>query len=62
MATLFVSDLHLDPARPAITALFLDFLERQAGRANACTFWAICSRRGSAMTTTPNSGGRSPAR
>jgi len=36
MATLFVSDLHLDPARPAITALFLDFLARQAGRADAC--------------------------
>jgi len=28
--TLFISDLHLDPGRPAITALFLDFL---AGRA-----------------------------
>ncbi len=36
MATLFVSDLHLDPARPAITALFLDFLVQQAGRADAC--------------------------
>jgi UDP-2,3-diacylglucosamine hydrolase len=26
--TLFISDLHLDPERPAITALFLDFLGR----------------------------------
>ncbi|WP_447730808.1 UDP-2,3-diacylglucosamine diphosphatase [Pseudoxanthomonas suwonensis] len=32
MTTLFVSDLHLDPARPEITALFLRFLrERPAG-------------------------------
>ncbi len=31
--TLFISDLHLDPGRPAITALFLDFL---ANRANSC--------------------------
>lgn len=31
MATLFISDLHLDPARPEITALFLDFLAREAG-------------------------------
>lgn len=36
MATLFVSDLHLDPARPVITALFLDFLARQARQAEAC--------------------------
>lgn len=36
MATLFVSDLHLDPARPATTALFLDFLARQARQAEAC--------------------------
>ncbi len=35
MATLFISDLHLEPARPAITALFLDFLERRARRAEA---------------------------
>lgn len=33
--TLFVSDLHLDPGRPAITGLFLDFLARQAGQADA---------------------------
>jgi UDP-2,3-diacylglucosamine hydrolase len=33
MATLLVSDLHLDPSRPAVTALFLDFLERRARRA-----------------------------
>lgn len=35
MATLFVSDLHLDPARPAITASFLDFLAGQARQADA---------------------------
>lgn len=35
MSTLFISDLHLDPARPAVTALFLDFLERRARRAAA---------------------------
>ncbi len=36
MTTLFISDLHLDPARPAITALFLDFLAREARCADAC--------------------------
>lgn len=35
MATLFVSDLHLEPARPAITALFLEFLQGRARRAEA---------------------------
>jgi len=35
MATLFVSDLHLDPARPAITATFLAFLAGQARHADA---------------------------
>ncbi|MFZ1641588.1 MAG: UDP-2,3-diacylglucosamine diphosphatase [Candidatus Contendobacter sp.] len=35
MATLFISDLHLEPARPAITTLFLNFLERRARRAEA---------------------------
>lgn len=35
MATLFISDLHLDPRRPAITTLFLDFLERRATKAEA---------------------------
>ncbi|MGD2112207.1 MAG: UDP-2,3-diacylglucosamine diphosphatase [Gammaproteobacteria bacterium] len=33
--TLFVSDLHLDPERPAITALFLDFLATRGGEAEA---------------------------
>lgn len=33
--TLFISDLHLDPARPAITTLFHTFLARQAGNAAA---------------------------
>jgi len=33
--TLFISDLHLDPDRPAITALFLAFLERRAPGADA---------------------------
>jgi UDP-2,3-diacylglucosamine hydrolase len=35
MATLFVSDLHLEPTRPASTALFLDFLAQRARRAEA---------------------------
>lgn len=30
MTTLFISDLHLDPERPAITALFGRFLEEEA--------------------------------
>lgn len=35
MATLFISDLHLDRTRPAIVSLFLDFLEQRARRADA---------------------------
>ena len=35
MTTLFISDLHLDPSRPAITDLFLDFLRREAMQADA---------------------------
>lgn len=35
MGTLFISDLHLDDARPRTTALFLDFLHGQAARAEA---------------------------
>lgn len=34
-ATLFVSDLHLCPTRPAIARLFLDFLAHQARQADA---------------------------
>ena len=34
-ATLFISDLHLDPARPAITALFREFLASDAATAEA---------------------------
>lgn len=33
MTTLFISDLHLDPDRPVITALFLDFLQQRAAGA-----------------------------
>ncbi|OGI49482.1 MAG: UDP-2,3-diacylglucosamine diphosphatase [Candidatus Muproteobacteria bacterium RIFCSPHIGHO2_12_FULL_60_33] len=33
--TLFISDLHLCGARPAITGLFLDFLQRRARTADA---------------------------
>ena len=33
--TLFISDLHLDPERPAITALFLDLLAGRAAHADA---------------------------
>ncbi|WP_411834348.1 UDP-2,3-diacylglucosamine diphosphatase [Pseudoxanthomonas mexicana] len=35
MTTLFVSDLHLDDSRPAITGLFGDFLREQARGAEA---------------------------
>ena len=33
MAILFISDLHLDPSRPQITQLFLDFLRKDARKA-----------------------------
>lgn len=36
MATLFISDLHLDPARSATVIQFLAFLEQQARQAEAC--------------------------
>ena len=35
MTTLFISDLHLDPSRPAITELFLAFLRDEARKAEA---------------------------
>ena len=35
MTTLFISDPHLDPARPAITELFLDFLRTQVPGSDA---------------------------
>lgn len=35
MATLFVSDLHLDPARPEITRLFGEFIDGEARDADA---------------------------
>ncbi len=35
MTTLFISDLHLDDRRPETTALFLDFLQREAPAADA---------------------------
>ena len=35
MATLFISDLHLDSSRPEITALFLEFLRGEATQAEA---------------------------
>ncbi|NLG59846.1 MAG: UDP-2,3-diacylglucosamine diphosphatase, partial [Gammaproteobacteria bacterium] len=35
MTTLFIADLHLDPERPEITRLFGDFLDGEAGRADA---------------------------
>ncbi len=35
MTTLFISDLHLDEQRPAVTALFLDWLRREATQAEA---------------------------
>ena len=35
MSTLFISDLHLSPERPAMTQLFVRFLEQQARQARA---------------------------
>jgi UDP-2,3-diacylglucosamine hydrolase len=35
MSTLFISDLHLDEQRPAITALFFDWLRQAASQAEA---------------------------
>lgn len=35
MSTLFISDLHLDPSRPAVTRAFFDFLEGKARQADA---------------------------
>lgn len=35
MTTLFISDLHLDASRPAVTDGFIDWLGRQAGQAEA---------------------------
>lgn len=35
MTTLFISDLHLDPARPDITRLFGEFVDGEARRADA---------------------------
>lgn len=35
MTTLFISDLHLDAERPAVTGLFLRFLREEAMRADA---------------------------
>lgn len=34
-ALLFISDLHLDPSRPAVTALFREFLDTEAREAGA---------------------------
>lgn len=35
MTTLFISDLHLDESRPAITRAFFDFLDQKAANADA---------------------------
>lgn len=35
MNTLFISDLHLEPTHPAMTALFLAFLQKYTARADA---------------------------
>ncbi|MEE8056607.1 MAG: UDP-2,3-diacylglucosamine diphosphatase [Pseudomonadales bacterium] len=35
MTTLFISDLHLDPSRPAVIRAFLQLLEKQAAEADA---------------------------
>lgn len=34
-AVLFISDLHLDPSRPAVTQLFIQFLQQSARQAQA---------------------------
>jgi len=60
MVTLFVSDLHLDPARPCYRGCFLNFWNSGPGRPMPCTSWRSCSRRGSAMTTKRNRGGPWP--
>ena len=35
MTTLFISDLHLDPARPDVAQAFFRFMEQQAPKADA---------------------------
>ena len=35
MTTLFISDLHLHPVRPAVTEKFLEFLQAEAGQSEA---------------------------
>jgi len=35
MTTLFISDLHLDPSRPAVVRAFFQFLQEQAAKADA---------------------------
>jgi len=42
VSTLFISDLHLDSARPDITELFLRFSlrEQASGARRVCTYWA----------------------
>lgn len=35
MTTLFISDLHLDPSRPAVTRAFLQLLDEQSGAIDA---------------------------
>ncbi|MFT5691380.1 MAG: UDP-2,3-diacylglucosamine hydrolase, partial [Oceanicoccus sp.] len=34
MTTLFISDLHLDPARPDVTRAFFEFLRKDAVNAD----------------------------
>ena len=43
MTTLFISDLHLDPQRPAITELFGRFLDGEARHAEALGFNHVLS-------------------
>ena len=50
VAALFISDLHIDASRPAITEQFLGFLAAEARSApTPCTSSATCSNPGSAM-------------
>ena len=50
VATLFISDLHIDASRPDITEQFIEFLRNRGDAApRLCTFSAICSSPGWAM-------------
>jgi UDP-2,3-diacylglucosamine hydrolase len=51
VTTLFVSDLHLDAARPQLVALFLDFLREAQGCASGSALPAVVASAGRAGAT-----------